>query len=198
MQNYNFILNRRFLCRHSSGFLCAFNLYLGLYLDKLGYISIRLFAFFARMKSEHKRLFVYLLLDYRNWPVKFQSVAKSHREYNNNCKFNCAQPRTRRRRNVTRNRYDLITRAIHPLSPGDDESSLARGSRGKPSILCPMRNRFLLRERARRDSTDAECFLTRHFNRKWPGRKGVGRGLRALGTAPFFSAQPSSPPRRDS
>lgn len=94
MQNYNFILNRRSLCRHSSGFLCAFNLYLGLYLGKLGYISIRLFAFFARMKSEHKRLLVYLLLDYRNWPVKFQSVAKSHREYNNNCKFNCARLRS--------------------------------------------------------------------------------------------------------
>lgn len=109
-----------------------------------------------------------------------------------------AQPRARRRRNATRNRYDLITRAIHPLSPGDDESSLARESRGKPSILCPMWNRFLLRERARRGSTDAECFLTRHFNRKWPGRKGVGRSLRAPGTVPSFSAQPSSPPRRDS
>jgi len=86
---------------------------------------------------------------------------------------------------MTCDRYDLIARAIHLLSPDDDESSFAHGSRVEYPRLCVPCGTDSLPA----SSTDAECFLTRHFDRKWPGRKGVEAEFTSTGyRAVLFSA----------
>lgn len=139
----------------------------------------------SRSKTDEQTI-IYLLLDYRTidqWNCGIRRVAKSSRERVIITNLIAPDYAFDRRRNVIRDRYDLITHelSIHARAEWWIIHILRAREfcRGGRSISRPSRNRFSS-SRVR----NAKCFLTRHFDRKWPGRKdGMERGLRVSGTA---------------
>lgn len=93
-----------------------------------------------------------------------------------------------RRRNVIRDRYDLIAPTIYPRSCRMmNHLSRAGFCRG------PVRVGSLAKRIPVVASKDAKCFLTRHFDRKWPGRE---TGFTSVGhRAVLFSVaiEPTAP-----